>query len=351
MTTEGTRAEELRAEPEGARSDGAPIHEPRASARPDPSPASGARLEVTLAGVRLRNPLVLAAGTAGEIDEIADALPLDRIGAVTTKSITREPRVGNAPWRVIETRVGMLNAIGLANPGIEAFVRDALPRAARMPCPVFASAAGHTIDDYVAVAGAFDERPEPALIELNVSCPNTATGLQFGDDPRLLAELLRAVRPAVMRKRLFVKLSPGAGDLVALARVCVEGGADGLTLVNTFPALAIDPETRRTRLARGGGGLSGPAIHPIAVRVVHDVHRLVTRGAAIPIIGLGGVLDWEDAAEFILAGAAAVGVGTALFVDPRRPLAIVRGLDAWVKRQGAASISDLVGAMEPPGTP
>lgn len=309
---------------------------------------SDLRLETTLAGVRLRNPLVLAAGTAGELDEIGDALPLDQIGAVTTKSITREPRVGNQPWRLIETRVGMLNAIGLANPGIEAFVRDRLPRATSMPCPVFASVAGHSIDDYVAVAGAFDARSEPALIELNVSCPNTATGLQFGDDSRLLSELLRAVRPAVMRKRLFVKLSPGTGDLVRLARVAIEGGADGLTLVNTFPALAIDPETRRSRLARGGGGLSGPAIHPIAVRAVHDVHRLVTRGAAVPIIGLGGVLDWQDAAEFILAGATAVGVGTALFVDPRRPLAIVRGLDSWVERQKVASISELIGAMEPP---
>lgn len=306
------------------------------------------RLETMLAGVRLRNPLVLAAGTAGEIDEIGDALPLDSIGAITTKSITREPRAGNAPWRLVETRVGMLNAIGLANPGIEAFLRDRLPRALTMPCPVFASAAGHSIDDYVAVAAAFDARSEPAFIELNVSCPNTATGLQFGDDPRLLAELLRAVRPAVMRKRLFVKLSPGAGDLVRLAHVAIENGVDGLTLVNTFPALAIDPETRRSLLARGGGGLSGPAIHPIAVRVVHDIHRLVTRGAAIPIIGLGGVLDWQDAAEFILAGATAVGVGTALFVDPRRPLAIVRGLDQWVARQGVASISHLIGAMEPP---
>lgn len=307
-----------------------------------------AALEVSLAGVRLRNPVVLAAGTAGSIDEIADALPLERIGAVTTKSVTREPRPGNAPWRLIETRVGMLNAIGLANPGVDAFLRDVLPRAARMPCPVIASVAGHTIDDYVAVAGAFDARSEPALVELNVSCPNTATGLQFGDDPRLLVELLRAVRPAVMRKRLFVKLSPGAGDLVGLARLCVEGGADGLTLVNTFPALAIDPETRRARLARGSGGLSGPAIHPIAVRAIHDVHRLVTRSAAIPIIGVGGVLDWADAAEFILAGATAVGVGTALFIDPRRPLAIVRGLKQWAARQGVASIAELVGAMEPP---
>lgn len=312
------------------------------------SEASASALEISLAGVRLRNPLVLAAGTAGEIDEIADVLPLDSIGAVTTKSITREPRLGNAPWRLIETRVGMLNAIGLANPGIEAFLRHRLPRAAAMPCPVFASAAGHSIDDYVAVAGAFDARPEPALIELNVSCPNTATGLQFGDDPRLLSELLRAVRPAVMRKRLFVKLSPGAGDLVRLAQVAVEGGADGLTLCNTFPALAIDPVTRRTRLARGGGGLSGPAIHAIAVRVVHDVHRLVTRGAAIPIIGLGGVMHWEDAAEFILAGATAVGIGTALFIDPRRPLAIARGLARWVQQQRVGSITELVGAMEPP---
>jgi len=306
------------------------------------------RIETTLAGVRLRNPVVLAAGTAGELDEFADALPLEEIGAVTTKSITREPRAGNAPWRLIELPVGMLNAIGLANPGVEAFVRDRLPRAAQLPCPVIASAAGHSIDDYVAVASAFDGRREAALIELNVSCPNTATGLQFGDDPRLLADLLRAVRPAVIHKRIFVKLSPGAGDLVRLAETAVAGGADGLTLVNTFPALSIDPETRRPRLSRGSGGLSGPAIHPIAVRVVHDVHRLVTRGAAIPIIGLGGVMRWEDAAEFILAGATAVGIGTGLFVDPKLPRRVARGLCSWTERQGVRSISELVGAMEAP---
>lgn len=306
------------------------------------------RLETTLAGIRLRNPVVLAAGTAGELDEFTDALPLSQIGAITTKSITREPRGGNAPWRLIELPVGMLNAIGLANPGIDAFVRDRLPRAAQMPCPVITSAAGHSIDDYVAVASVFDGRREAALIELNVSCPNTASGLQFGDDARLLGELLRAVRPAVMHKRLFVKLSPGAGDLVRLAETAIAGGADGLTLVNTFPALAIDPESRRPKLSRGSGGLSGPAIHPIAVRLVHDVHRLVTRGAAIPIIGLGGVLRWEDAAEFILAGAAAVGIGTGLFVDPKTPRRVAAGLDAWCERQGVQSIAELVGAMESP---
>ncbi|MFO0894562.1 MAG: dihydroorotate dehydrogenase [Phycisphaerales bacterium] len=308
-----------------------------------------AGLETTLAGVRLRNPVVLAAGTCGYVTEMGDALPLARVGAITTKSITREPRPGNAPWRMVDVAAGMLNAIGLANPGVDRFLSEEAPALRSSPAPVIGSVAGHSIDDYVAVAARLDAAEGFALLELNVSCPNTATGLQFGDDPRLLGELLRAVRPAVVRRRLLVKLSPASGDVVRLAETAVAGGADGLTLVNTFPAMAICPHTRRPRLSRGSGGLSGPAIHAIAVRMVHEVHRLVARPAAIPIVGTGGVLSWEDAAEFILAGASAVGMGTALFVDPRSPLAVVRGLAGWVRSQGVASISELVGAVREAG--
>lgn len=304
-----------------------------------------ASLRTRLAGIDLATPIVAAAGTCGYVDELADALDLRWLGAVTTKSITPEERTGNDPWRIIDVPGGMMNAIGLANVGVERFLREKAAAASRLPCRVFGSVAGHSLDDYLRVASAFDRETAFPVIELNVSCPNTATGLQFGDDPAALKALLAEVRPAVTRAKLFVKVSPNS-DVVRLSAAAVEGGADGLTLVNTVTAMSVDVHTRRPRLSRGRGGLSGPAIHPIAVRMVHDVHRSVAKPAGIPIIGLGGVLRWEDAAEFILVGATAVGVGTALFVDPRMPAAVATGLSRWVRDQGARSIGELVGAME-----
>ena len=279
------------------------------------------------------------------MDELADAFDLRWLGAVTTKSITPEERAGNDPWRIIDVPGGMMNAIGLANVGLGKFLSEKLPHAAGVTCPIFGSVAGHSVDDYVRVAAAFDANTAFPIIELNVSCPNTATGLQFGDDPSALKALLAEVRPVVKRAKLFVKVSPNA-DVVKLSGAAVEAGADGLTLVNTVTAMSIDVHTRRPRLSRGRGGLSGPAIHPIAVRMVHDVYLAVAKPAGVPIIGLGGVLRWEDAAEFILVGASAVGVGTALFVDPRTPVALAKGLAQWVRAQGATSITELVGAME-----
>ncbi|MFG0329698.1 MAG: dihydroorotate dehydrogenase [Phycisphaerales bacterium] len=303
-------------------------------------------LAVNLAGIPLRNPVILAAGTCGYIDEMADAIDLRSVGAVTTKSITRESREGNRPWRILDAPAGMLNAIGLANVGLERFLAEKLPRAKDCGTTIIGSIAGHSIDDYVAVASAFDERPELPAVELNVSCPNTADGLVFGEDPHELTRLLAAVRPALIHTKMFVKLSPNAPSIVKMADAAIEGGADALTLVNTFTALSIDVETRRPRIANGMAGYSGPAIHPIAVRMVHEVYRSVARDAGVPLIGLGGVMGWRDAAEFILAGASAVGVGTALFADPKVVKRINRGLDEWVKRQGAASIGDLVGRVE-----
>ena len=308
-------------------------------AAPDPC------LRTTIAGVEMSSPVVAAAGTCGYADELADAVDLRWLGAVTTKSITPEERAGNDPWRIIDVPGGMMNAIGLANVGLDRFLREKLPAVRGLACRAFGSVAGHSVEDYVRVAAAFDASGAFPVIELNVSCPNTATGLQFGDDPAALKALMAEVRPAVTRSRLFVKISPNA-DVVRLSAAAVEGGAEGLTLVNTITAMSIDVHSRRTRLSRGRGGLSGPAIHPIAVRMVFDVHRQVARGAGVPIIGLGGVLRWEDAAEFILAGAGAVGVGTALFVDPRTPRDLARGLAGWVRAQGASSIAELVGRVE-----
>ncbi len=303
-------------------------------------------LATNLCGVSLRNPVVLAAGTCGYVDEMADVLDLSRIGAVVTKSITAEPREGNKPWRILDAPAGLLNAIGLANMGIDAFVREQLPRAASCGAPVIGSVAGNGIADYVKVASAFDASPHIPAIELNVSCPNTADGLIFGEDPASLRALLAEVRPAITRSKLIVKLSPNAPSIVKMAEAAVDGGADALTLINTFTALSIDVHTRRPRIANGTAGYSGPGVHPIAVRMVRDVYQNVARGAGRPIIGLGGVMRWEDAAEFVLAGATAVGMGTALFVDPRLPLKVVAGLERWVGQQGCRNVSELIGQVE-----
>lgn len=303
-------------------------------------------LATNLGGLSLRNPVVLAAGTCGYLDEMADVLDLARVGAVVTKSITAEPREGNRPWRILDAPAGMLNAIGLANMGIEAFARDHLPRAGDCPTTIIGSVAGHSIGDYVRVAQAFDASRHIPAIELNVSCPNTGDGLIFGEDPATLRALLAEVRPAVSNSMLIVKLSPNAPSIVKMADAAINSGVDALTLINTFTALSIDVHTRRPRIANGTAGYSGPGIHPIAVRMVRDVYSNVAREAGVPIIGLGGVMRWEDAAEFILAGATAVGMGTALFVDPRLPLRVVRGLERWVAKQKCRSIGELVGAVE-----
>jgi len=319
-------------------------------------------LATDLAGLRLRSPVILGAGTAGVLDEADDVLPLEALGAITTKSLTAQPREGNQTWRMIPARAGMLNAIGLANPGIDAFCEHIAPRIPTLPVPIIASVAGFSIDDYVRVAARLDELGTLGAIELNVSCPNVHGGTDFAVDPRALAELIRAIRPVCSQSRLLVKLSPvvvGSPALHELARICIDPpgatensgpnarpGADALTIANTIPAMAIDVRTRQPRLANRTGGLSGPAIHPVIVKLVHDVYRTVAKTTDTPIVALGGVLTWEDAAEFILAGATAVAVGTALFADTRAPLKITRGLHKWVRRQNAGSIAELIGAAE-----
>lgn len=326
----------------------------------EPVTAPALSLSTDLAGVPLRNPVLLAAGTCGYLDEMADVLDLSRVGGLVTKSITRLPRDGNQTWRIIETRSGMMNAIGLANIGVEEWARTVGPRAHEAPCIVIGSIAGYSIDDYVAVAAAMDDIEAVPAVEINVSCPNVHAGCEFGTDERMLRELVSALRPVLARTRMLVKLSPvavGQPGIVALARAAIEGdgraiggprqrpGADALCLANTMPAMAIDVRTRRPRLANITGGLSGPAVHSIAVKLVHDVYRGIAKDTSTPLIGIGGVMAWEDAAEFILAGAAAVEVGTGLFVDPRIPQKIVRGLERWVRNQNAPDLSDLVGAV------
>ncbi len=305
-------------------------------------------LSVRIGRVTLKNPVLTASGTCGYGREYAPYLDLRRLGGFTTKSITVKPRPGNTPQRIVETPGGMLNAIGLANVGLDEFMAKKVPEIAGLGAAVFVNVAGHSIEDYVEVCRRVDAAPEIAGVELNVSCPNVADGLMFGTAPRLLRQLVLAVRPVVQRGVLIVKLSPNVTDISAMARAAIGAGADALSMVNTFLGMVIDVETRRPVLANGSGGLSGPAIRPMAVHLVHKVYREVARDSGVPIIGLGGIRTWRDAAEFILAGATAVSVGTALYVDPTTPIRIIEGLTAYLARLGLRSIRELIGACQPP---
>ncbi|MGJ8635220.1 MAG: dihydroorotate dehydrogenase [Phycisphaerales bacterium] len=307
-------------------------------------------MRTDLCGISMRSPLLLASGTAGTLDEMGDVMDLDVLGGIVTKSITRHPREGNAFPRITWTRAGMLNAIGLANPGLDVWVREIGPRVGGVGTNVFGSVAGDSIEDYVEIASAMDAVEAVAGIELNVSCPNVHSGLEFGADAGALRELVTAVRGKVDRAKVFVKLSPivvgTPTTIVDLARVAVECGADGLTLCNTVPAMGIDVETRRPVLSNVTGGMSGPAVHPIVVRLVHLVYSQFAKDAGVPIIAVGGVTRWEDAAEFVLAGATAVGIGAGSFADLRVAKKVVKGLDRWREKQGDQGIGELVGKVE-----
>jgi dihydroorotate dehydrogenase (NAD+) catalytic subunit len=304
-------------------------------------------LSVDLAGLRLAHPTLTCSGTSGYAFEYADFMQIGQLGAFVTKSITLHERPGNAPSRIVETRAGMLNAIGLANVGLQRFMGEKVPQLQKMPCPVVVNVAGHSLDDYVQTCAAVDPLDCVAAIELNVSCPNVKDGLTFGTHPQKLKELVAEVRKA-MKKPLIVKLSPNVEDITITARAAVEGGANVLSMVNTFTAMAIDIWKRTPRLANVTGGLSGPAIKPIALAMVSRVYRNVAKPANVPIIGMGGIQTWQDATEFILAGSSAVAIGTALFVDPSTPSKICEGLSAYCEKMNIARLSDLVGTLQLP---
>ena len=317
--------------------------------------SAGPSLAIDLAGLKLANPMMTASGTCGYAYEYADYMDMDRLGAFVTKSISPQPRKGNEAYRIVETRGGMLNAIGLANVGMETFLAEKMPQLRKMRATgprIIVNAVGHTIDEYVAVAGGLSQDKDIDAIELNVSCPNVADGLVFGTNPPLLKELVTHVRKA-MRKdcKLIIKLSPNAGDICATAVAAIEGGVQMLSMVNTFNGMAIDIHKRKTRLANGSGGLSGPAIRPLAIYLISRVYRNVCKKAGVPIIGMGGIQYWQDAVEFLLAGATGLAVGTALFVDPATPIKIQDGIRDYLAQLGAKSISDIVGTAQLPGDP
>lgn len=302
-------------------------------------------LRTTLCGISLKNPVIAASGTFGYGGEFASQAPLDRIGAIVVKGLSRVPIRGNASPRVTETAAGMLNAIGLQNIGVKAFVADKLPRLAEFGVPIFANVFGYEIADYVEVLSVLEDAEGLAAYELNVSCPNTKRGgLEFGANAAELSRAVATARAAVKRRPLLVKLSPNVTDIVEMARAAVDSGADGLSLINTLRGLAVNARTRRPTLSTGSGGLSGPAIKPVALHMVHQVSRAVD----VPIIGIGGIATAEDIVEFLLCGATAVQVGTASFWDPARVAKLPAELNSYLDAEGAATAAELTGALLAP---
>ncbi len=301
----------------------------------------GIDLSTNLCGIRMKNPLTTASGTFGSGMEYADFFDLSALGAVTTKGVAIEPWQGNDLPRVAETPSGMLNAIGLQNPGVKVFKERDLPFLAQFDTPVIANLCGHSVSDYIRVAEELNETPV-ALFEVNISCPNVKEGgIAFGLDPKGVEEITKQIK-AVAKKPVIMKLSPNVTSIAEIARAAESGGADGISLINTITGMKIDVHRKTFFLANKTGGLSGPAIHPVAVRMVYEAAKAVK----IPILGMGGVRTAEDALELILAGASAVAVGTANFHDPLAILHILRGIGEFMQEEKIEDIKTLIGAVE-----
>lgn len=309
-----------------------------AAVRPD--------LSQRLFGVEIHSPVFLASGTCGYGREYADLIPLDEIGGIFTKAVSVEPRRGNPPHRVAETPGGMINAIGLENVGLERFVSDKLPwlREHLRRAHVFVNVVGRTVEEYARVVSGLDPHEGFLGFEINVSCPNVKGGTMFGTDVGALAELVGRLRAETDRP-LIIKLTPNVADVGVFARICEEGGADGLSAINTFPGMLVDIDRRRPVIGHGSGGVSGPAILPMGVFATWRARQVT----ALPIIGIGGIVRGEDAVQYLIAGASLVQVGTASFVDPNAAVDTHAGIEAYLTRHGIARLADLVGTLEPPG--
>ena len=301
-------------------------------------------LATVLCGIPLRNPVLAASGTFGYGLEFAHLVDLNRLGGIVTKGLSWDPIAGNAAPRLWHTEDGMMNSVGLQNVGVGAFIREKLPRLRAYSVPVIVNVFGHKAGEYADIVRALEDAEGVAAYELNVSCPNTERGgMFFSSDPCLLADVVEQVL-RVARRPVLVKLSPNVARIEPLARAAESAGASAISLVNTFVSLAINIDTRKPRIGNGYGGLSGPAIKPIALRMVYEAVQAVK----IPVIGLGGIANGADAAEFLIAGAAAVEVGTATFVDPAAPLRVARQLSRVLKRLGVRSLSEIVGTLQFP---
>jgi len=298
-------------------------------------------MTVEIGGLMLKNPVMTASGTFGYGEEFAPYVEIERLGAVVVKGLSPQPKEGNPPPRIMETTAGMLNAVGLENVGIRAFVDTKLPFLKGFDTVVVANIFGDTVDEYVEVASIAGTTEGIHAIEVNISCPNVKRGgLAFGADPAIAAEVTRRVK-AVSERPVIVKLTPNVTDITVIARACEDAGADAVSLINTLLGLSVDIETRRPHIRNITGGLSGPAVKPVALRMVWETARAVS----IPVIGLGGIMTAEDAIAFLIAGASAVQVGTANFVNPGVTMEIIDGIEDYLKRHDIASVRHLVGKL------
>lgn len=299
-------------------------------------------LSIKIGGLKLKNPVVVASGTFGYGEEFhEDIYDISKLGAVVTKGISLEAREGNPMPRVTEAASGMINAIGLANVGIDAFIAEKVPFLAKVKATIIANILGNSVDEYAEIARRLSDVAHVHAIEINISCPNVkAGGVQFGIDPLQSASVTRAVRN-VYKHTLIVKMSPQCSDISSMAKAIADAGADALSLINSIPAMALDVKTRRPVLSNIVGGLSGPAIKPIALRMVYEASHAVS----VPVIGLGGIMNATDAIEFMLAGASAIGIGTANFVNPMVAVEIIEGLDIYCRERRLASVRDIVGKL------
>ncbi len=298
-------------------------------------------LSVNLNGLKLKNPVMTASGTSGSGEELTDFIDVSKLGALVVKAITLEAREGNDYPRMAETASGMLNSVGLQNKGVEHFVNEIYPKIETLNNNIIVNVSGSTVDDYVKVTKKLEKLPKVTAYEVNISCPNVKQGgFAFGTSPKIAAEVTARVR-AVTNKHIIVKLSPNVTNISEIAVAVENAGADSVSLVNTFLAIAVDANTRKAKLSTITGGLSGPAIKPIALRMVWQVSKAVK----IPVIGLGGIMNAEDAIEFLLAGASAVQIGTANFIDPTATVKIIDGIEKYCIKNGIKDINELIGAM------
>jgi len=307
-------------------------------------PVQSSRLEVQIAGVQFKNPVIGASGTFGYGLEFADLIDLDRLGGFSTKGLSARPLAGNPPPRIVETHGGMLNAIGLQNVGARAFIEDKLPLIRKYDTRVIANVFGYSDDDYLEAVSILNEGDGIALYELNISCPNVKEGgIVIGNDERAAARLTEKVK-RISHRPLIVKLSPNVADIARIARAIVQAGADALSLINTVVGMSIDVNTCKPRLNYGTGGLSGPAIRPIAVRMVYEVAAAVK----VPLLGMGGIAAAQDALEFMIAGATAVQIGTANYYDPRVTMKVIDGLESYCRDRSIEQITSIVGSLSFP---
>ena len=299
-------------------------------------------LNVNIGGIQMRNPVMTASGTFGYGSEYADFVDLNRLGAVVVKGVTSVPWPGNPMQRIMETPSGMLNAIGLQNVGVDNFISQKLPYLQDFNVPVIVNVCGKTVEEYLIVVEKLNETDGVAGIELNISCPNlNCGGMSFGVDTNLAHQLVKAVR-AKTNLPLLVKLSPNVTDIAVIARAVEDAGADALSAINTLLGMAINAETRKPELANVTGGLSGPAIKPVALRLVWEVYKNV----AIPIVGMGGIMNATDAVEFFIAGASAVAIGTVNFVNPQASITVIKGIESYLEKTGMSSIKELIGSLK-----